>query len=163
MFCNSESHPRNICPAKDKTCHNYSKIWHLSRACLNVKIPQQKYGLNTGFVRGDHKVKSQQILTVSPQCHNMVNIHIGEQQTRVLCDLGAQITCINEHLFNSTHFHASSFQKPSVVSIVRAGESIHRVKGQIRLSIRLANIVTTHNCFVIRCRIINLRKHCPSE
>ena len=48
----------------------------------------------------------------------MVNIHIGEQQTRVLYDSGAQITCISEHYFN---FHASSLQKPSVVSIVGAG------------------------------------------
>ena len=58
MFCKRESHSRNLCSAKDKTCHNYSKICHFLRACLNVKRPQQGYRLNTGFVRGDHKVKS---------------------------------------------------------------------------------------------------------
>lgn len=56
-------------------------------------------------------MKSQQILTVSPQCHNMVKIHIGEQQTRALCNSGAQITCISEHFFNSTNVHASAKQK----------------------------------------------------
>jgi metallophosphoesterase superfamily enzyme len=66
----------------------------------------------------------------------MVKIHIGEQQTRALCDSGAEITCINEHFSNSTQFDASSLQKYSVVSIVRAGDSKHTVKGQIRLSIR---------------------------
>jgi hypothetical protein len=66
-------------------------------------------------------VKSQQILTVSPQCHNMVKIHIGEQQTRALCDSGAQITCISEHNFKSTNVHASALQRPSVVSIVGGG------------------------------------------
>ena len=62
------------------------KIGNFSRAYLKVKRPQQRYGLATGFVRGEHKVKSQEILTLSPQCHNMVKIHIGEQQTRALCD-----------------------------------------------------------------------------
>ena len=66
-------------------------------------------------------MKSQQIFTVSQQCHNIVKIHIGEQQTKALCDLGVQITCISEHFFNSTHFHAFAFQKTSVVSIVGAG------------------------------------------
>jgi len=40
MFCNNERHPRNLCPAKDKTCHNCNKIGHFSRACLNGKRPQ---------------------------------------------------------------------------------------------------------------------------
>jgi hypothetical protein len=66
-------------------------------------------------------VKSQQILTVSPQCHNMVKIHIGEQQTRALCDSGVQITCISEQNFKSTNVHASALQRPSVVSIVGGG------------------------------------------
>lgn len=90
------------------------KIGHFSRACLDVKRPQQRYGLATGFVRGEHKVKSQQILTVSPQCHNMVKIHIGEQQTRALCDSEAEITCISEHFFKSTNVHASALQRPSL-------------------------------------------------
>ena len=67
-------------------------------------------------------MKSQQILTVSPQCHNMVKIHIGEQQTRALYDSGAQITCISEQFFNSTYFHTFALKKPSVVSIVLAGQ-----------------------------------------
>jgi hypothetical protein len=67
-------------------------------------------------------VKSQQILMVSPQCHNMVNVHIGEQQTRALYESAAQITCVSQHLFNSTHVHASSLQIPSIVSIVRPGD-----------------------------------------
>ena len=74
--------------------------------------------------RGEHKVKSQQIFTVSPQCHNMVKIHISEQQTRALCDSGAQITCISEHFFKSTNFHASALQRLSVVSMVGAGVNI---------------------------------------
>lgn len=40
-------------------------------------------------------------------------------------------------------------KKTYVVSIVGAGGSMHRVKGQIRLPIRLANIVITQNIFVI--------------
>jgi hypothetical protein len=51
----------------------------------------------------------------------MVKIHIGEQQTRALCDSGAQISCISEKKFKSTNFHASALQRSSVVSIVGAG------------------------------------------
>jgi hypothetical protein len=51
----------------------------------------------------------------------MVKIHIGEQQTRALCDSGALITCISEQFFNSTNVHAFALPKPSVVSIVGAG------------------------------------------
>jgi hypothetical protein len=49
----------------------------------------------------------------------MVKIHIGEQQTRALCDSGAEITCINEHFSNSTQFDAIKVLNSESIVIIR--------------------------------------------
>lgn len=40
-YCQNDRHPRNVCPARDKMCHNCKMIGHCSRACRHKIITRQ--------------------------------------------------------------------------------------------------------------------------
>ena len=80
-------------------------------------------------------MKSRQIQAFSIECENMVKISIGDKITKALSDSGAQISCINEQFLNSTTFRNTPLQKSVVSTIIGAGGTNHKVKGQIRLPV----------------------------
>ena len=68
FFCAGPQHPRNLCPAKDATCHNCDKKGHFAKACKSAKAKAKKgssyinRGDNTdrlpplkGFHQGNHQ------------------------------------------------------------------------------------------------------------
>ena len=79
----------------------------------------------------------------------MVRISIGNKITQALCDSGAQITCINEHFLKSTDFRNSALGKSIVKSIIGAGGTIYKVKGQIKLPIKFKEIIIYQDFQVI--------------
>ena len=77
-YCRNEVHSRNLCPARDKVCHNCHLLGHFSRMCRRSKRTQYGFGLTPVLNRGEHKKSyTPQVQLISGQCHNRTRCSIG--------------------------------------------------------------------------------------
>ena len=151
--CGKNSHPRQLCPAKEVLCYHCNRKGHYSSQCLSNTVAPQTRGVHELSSQSDHsqlETPDNYLDTVEGSKKNKwaITILMQGKPMIVKVDTGAEVTAISDSTWKSLNL-TKPLEKTGV-SLYGPDQTHLKILGKINLTLTHHERYCTQDVYVIK-------------